>query len=236
MQNYIEYKVNGISDNLNLQKKLNREWDLIDLYRISDNEQTKIKWYDSFFGIDTKPNSDIKENFSNHLFYKYQPTNYSFLEYLFLKYPFSRSDHLFDFGVGCGRVIYMAAFYGCERISGCELNKDYYNTVLSSIKRNNHRFITSATINIVNDDAQNIIFDSTINYFFFFNPFHLKVHIKVFKNILRSLEANKRIIKLFFYCPLQSTIEYINRFLNFNLLERINIDKEHVLFAVYQIS
>ena len=182
MQNYIEYKANGISDDLKLQKILNHEWDFADLYKISDNEQAKIEWYDSLFGIDTKPNIDIKENFSNHLFYKYQPTNYSFLEYLFLKYSFSQSDHLFDFGVGCGRVIYMAAFYGCERISGCELNKDYYSTVFSSIKRNNHRFITSAIINIVNDDAQNIIFDSSINKFFFFNPFHLKIYIKVFKN------------------------------------------------------
>lgn len=235
MQNYIDFKVNGINSGLKPKNSI-FSWDFEDFYKISNNEQMKIQWYDSLFGIETKPQIDVKEDFSKNLSYKYQPTNYSFIEYMFGKYPFSHFDHLYDFGVGYGRVIYMAAYFGCKCISGCELDKNYYDALLYSLKHNNHDFVASSSINIVNNDAKNVILDSSINKFFFFNPFHLKIYIKVFNNIVRSYAANKRNVMLFFYCPLKSTIKYINRFLDFKLLEKIDIDEEHVLFVVYQIK
>lgn len=236
MQNYTESKVNGTNERLKLLVKIESGWLFEDLYKITINEQRKIERYDTLFGTNTRPNIEDEKDISTKLFYKYQPTNYSFLEYLFQKYPFSRHDHLYDYGVGYGRVVYMAALYGCKKISGCELNKNYYNKVLASISGNTYSSIINSSINIVNEDAQSVELDHSINKFFFFNPFHLKIYIKVLKKILRSYEASKRPIKLFFYCPQQSTIKYLNQLSSFKLLEQANINEDYTLFLVYQIG
>lgn len=61
-----------------------------DMFTLSLNELQKVDFYDTLFTTDTLAVLDEKETFSDKLFYRYQPTNYSFLEYIFEIYPFEK--------------------------------------------------------------------------------------------------------------------------------------------------
>ncbi|MCI9448839.1 MAG: hypothetical protein HFE30_01110 [Clostridiales bacterium] len=85
----------------------------------------KINEYENKLRIQTTTtNSDTaNESPLNHI---YEVTAYSFIEYLFDRYPFMPEDHLVDFGCGKGRVMIMAAEYGCLNITGYEINKERF--------------------------------------------------------------------------------------------------------------
>lgn len=81
-----------------MQKK--NQNNLSDMITLSRNEIQKANFYDKLFGVDTSAVLDGQETFDGKLFYRYQPTNYSFLEYIFKVYPFDDMDHIMDVGFG----------------------------------------------------------------------------------------------------------------------------------------
>ena len=87
-------------------------------------EKLKENFYEEKYKIDTLTAESVRNE--RVINFTYQPTSYSFLEYLFSKYPFTSCDHFVDFGCGKGRTLLMAAEYFCPLITGYEINNDIF--------------------------------------------------------------------------------------------------------------
>lgn len=172
-------------------------------------EGLKAKYYDSKFRIQTQAEVELlnerKINFS------YEPTPYSFLEYFFTMNPFCSSDHIVDFGCGKGRVIVMASYFSCKSITGIEINDSLYADLSANIKAYQESSRCRTKFCLINDDAANVEIDNSANIFFFSNPFHLKIYIKVVSQIKKSLLRTNRPISIVLYMPHRSTLDYLNR-------------------------
>ena len=173
--------------------------------------------YDKYLNIttqvcqkDTRPERSI--------FYPYEPTPYSVIEELFTKYPFADSDHLVDFGSGKGRLLIMAAYYSCKNITGYEINSDMYQDSLKNIESFKKKHGIISHFSILNENAEKIVINDDMNKFYFFNPFHLKVFIKISRLLLESLKKNKRTVYLYLHRPFIRTIDYMNCLSEFELL------------------
>ena len=180
--------------------------------------------FDQFLSIDTSVG--IKDdNLQRKIFTQYQPAHYPFLEYLYQKYPFSDKDCLVDFGAGKGRPLIMAAYYGCKHIIAYEV--DYERTEI--INNNIHKFVKKFNrqiqFAIYCNDASNASINKEMNKFFFFSPFHLKIYIRIIKNIISSLDDYNRIIFLYLYGPDESVIDYINTLKCFKIVESMRYIK-----------
>lgn len=78
---------------------------------------------DMHFQIDASMNAE-DGTLSRDIFFNYQPSPYAELETLFSMYPFAESDRLIEFGCGKGRVLVMAMEYGCQKLTGYEIDDD----------------------------------------------------------------------------------------------------------------
>ena len=200
------------------------------------------KFYDDALNVSTI----LEENESptgREAFFDYVPTSYFFLEKLFKHFPFRTEDHLIDFGCGKGRVLFMAAINSCECVTGYEINEERYTSLVKNINNYQEKFGRKTVFYTYKDDAQNIEIDTieTANKFFFFNPFHLKIYIKVVNKVMISLKNNPRNIAVFLYQPHVKTIEYFDTinvfhkeaFVQYSFISP-QINKIHIpQFAVY---
>lgn len=189
------------------------------LYNI---EKLKVNFYDEKFNIDTI----IRDN--EH----YEPTLYSFLEYIFLRHPFSDKDHFIDIGCGKGRTLIMAAEFGCKNITGCELDFDRYQVLLRNIEQYKKKTCSNTKFNLFNEDAITLELDMSLNRFYFYDPFDLKTFIIVTRRILKSLIENPREIMIFLCSPKPSVITYLDRQREFKRIEMVELPR-YPLFAVY---
>jgi len=175
------------------------------------------KYYDDILNISTIF-EDADDAFLNErkVFFNYQPTSYYFLEKLFKLFPFTNQDHLIDFGCGKGRVLFMAAYNQCKIVTGYEINKQRYDILSENVEKYQNKFGKESVINILQEDAQYVKLDDTANKFFFFNPFELKVYVKVVNNIMASFKNNERNIAIYLYRPHESTVRYLDLIEIFN--------------------
>lgn len=139
-----------------------------------------------------------------------------------------------DVGFGKGRVLFMASYFGCNRISGCEISEEYFRVTSQNVEEYVRQTKNQTVFTLLHEDAQKVRIDNTINKFFFFNPFHLKVYIKFFGHLMESLRQVNRKTTIFLYSPLPSTLKYLNKMTDFRLIEKVDINDELALFAVYQ--
>jgi len=174
------------------------------------------------YGVKTSKYKILEENRTIHG--NYEPTLYLELNRLFSKYPFSSNDHIIDYGCGKGRVLFVAAYNRCRNITGIEINKEMYIAALENLDRFKSKNRTNSIINIYNMDAKDYNSLDEINKFFFFNPFHLKVFLKVFNLIHSSIEKHPREVTLFFYMPVMSWIQEIEKSNIFRLVDEIFIN------------
>jgi len=170
--------------------------------------------YDEFLGIRTEVEV-IDSHHDRSIYYNYEPTKYSVLEDLFRKYPFDATDHIVDFGCGKGRVLIMAAYYSCKHITGYELDIVRYGILIENIKYFKHKFGNDSIFSTFNMNVEKINIVDTSNKFFFFNPFHLKVYIKVMNAIHVSLQRKRRDIYIYLHQPLEDTIRYFDSLDNY---------------------
>ena len=150
------------------------------------NIQTEAKYEEGDFGLDRR------------IFSSYFPTSYSVLENLFQKYPFEENDHIIDFGCGKGRVLIMASYYSCKYITGYEVNNDRYHVLLKNIENFRNKYNNNYIFTILNENVEKIEIKDNTNKYFFFNPFHLKIYIKVLNQILASLQRHNRDLYIYF--------------------------------------
>lgn len=175
-------------------------------------------WYDYFYNVKTVGAVHYKNN--RIIDYDYEPSPYSDLKKIFSSFTFNLNSHLLDYGCGKGRVLIMAVAFGCHKVTGIDFNNTMCDKAKANIKQ--CRFLNcEESVSIVNQDAIQYLIDPTVNYFFFFNPFHMKVFIYVLKNIQKSVEQSPRDIQLIFYRPQKSTIWQVERMGCFNLKKTI---------------
>ena len=163
--------------------------------------------YDLKYGVKTGKYMILKENRSIHN--NYEPTVYLELRKLFSKYPFKSNDHIIDYGCGKGRVLVAAALKMCPQITGIEINKEMYDIALDNIIKFKQKKKTTSEISVINMDAKDFKSLDEINKFFFFNPFHLKVFLKIFTLICSSIKKYPRNVTLFFYMPVKSWVQQV---------------------------
>jgi len=167
------------------------------------------KFYDCIYNVRTCKTNTLANTRKAH--YIYGPSNYQEIKNIFKQYPFSKKDHLIDYGCGLGRVMIIAALYSCKNITGIEINKDIYDNAAKNIKSFQKRFKKlRVRFHLHHIDASDYVIDDDINKFFFYDPFHLKIFIKLIYSIEQSLARNDRTITLFFYRPEKSWIAFLN--------------------------
>lgn len=149
--------------------------------------------------------------------FDYEPAPYFDLQKIFTEFSFLKDSHLIDYGCGKGRVLLMAALYGCPRVTGIDLNSDLCRIAESNVASLRTHKGMNTDIRVMEQDAIQYKIDPSINYFFFFNPFHLKVFIYVLKNIQNSVLQSPRNIWLIFLKPQRSTIWQVEKMRFFTL-------------------
>lgn len=194
---------------------------------------------DDYFNIITTCNDNDIIN-TRKIDFTYGPTSYQFLDSLFRKFKFNEDDYFIDYGCGKGRVIIMAAYHSCKHIYGCEINKERYSIVKNNIATFKEKFGGETDFCIENISADKMDINNKINKFFFFQPFHIKLIMKVMNNIRESLKKNNRNIILFLYRPFISTTNYFDSLIEFKRILYYectvsNLKKQDkiCLFAIY---
>ena len=195
-------------------------------------ERLKEAFYEEKYKIDTRPSENIKNE--RTINFPYEPTPYTFLEYLFSKYPFVSGDHFVDFGCGKGRALLMASEYFCPLITGYEINNDTFCILEKNIDSYKKTSKTSSEFILINEDASKVDIEDTMNKFNFYNPFHLKVYIKVINSIIESLKRKQRKVYIFLFMPHRTTLQYIEQATKFHLLESAPTKEDYnlLLYAV----
>lgn len=142
----------------------------------------------------------------------YMPVVYPLLEKAFEYLPDKRS-HFLDMGCGKGRALCVAAFMGFKNISGI----DFSEQLCSNAEKNKLRvqqLFPSAHITIINRNVLDYTIPEEVDCLFLFNPFDEMIMAMVLKNIITSLNKNKRDLTVFYANPLHK-----NLFLNAGFTE-----------------
>ena len=196
--------------------------------------------YDNFLGVDTIATGTEPAN-TSLLHNGYDATEYYFLNKLFMRYRFTPLDHLCDIGCGKGRVLIMAAYYGCRIVSGYEINNELFLKAQNNIELFKDKFKYDTVFNLRNVNISDIDIYDTINKVFLFSPFHVKIFIKTIYKIYASLMRKPRKITMFLYQPADSMVKFMNSidyFLNIETVNVINQTTEgkthYCIFAVYE--
>lgn len=182
------------------------------------------KDYEKLLNIET---SKEQKDFHDSIHYnRYEATPYSALEKLFKEYTVNETDSVVDYGCGKGRLLFYINHFFNSKITGIEMDKNFYNDCLNNKKSylTKHR-ASSDKIEFINDFAENYIIDENNNKFYFFNPFSVQIFMKIIDNILESLEKNTRQVEIILYYPSDDYIYYLETCTAFELIGEVKIDE-----------
>jgi SAM-dependent methyltransferase len=185
---------------------------------------------DLTLGIDTEGyiELDNKPGYAN-----YEPTPYSMLERLFTLYPFTEDSCFADFGCGLGRAVFSAAYFGCPKVYGIEVNPEIYGRLLKNRESFAKATNNGSEIHISNCDARQAVVTPDMNTFFFFNPFYLKHFIPVLNRIEESFRQNRRNIRMFLYLPHDAYGSYLKSFSIFSFSGKVYLENDSQKDGVY---
>lgn len=158
------------------------------------------------YGINTIGIDNLEELESNQLNHAtiYMPAIYSMLELVFEKINIAGVNHLLDIGCGKGRAICVAAAKGCKKVSGIDFSKDLCMDALQNltiIQQKKPLLLAK----IINNDAYTYAIPNDVDCIFLFNPFDDYLMKGVVRNILQSLAAHPRKIKIIYANPLNKS-------------------------------
>ena len=192
--------------------------------------------------LDIKTSGEQKWDTKPTHYHPYEPTSYSALEILFEEYKVESDDNIIDFGCGKGRLIFYINHFFKSNVTGIEMNNEFYEEALSNKESyiKNHKRDTDK-INFLCCFAQDYSIKPLDNKFYFFNPFSIKIFIKVIENILDSVEKYNREVELILYYPSDDYIYYIENNTSFELkneikLTNININDSNERFLIYKLN
>ena len=164
---------------------------------------------DAKLHIDTVGRND---NFSTDHLYPYEPTSYSVLDRLIESGYITAADQVLDYGCGKGRVpIYLNHKLGCRTI-GVELMDGFFETAVKNTEsyKKGRGPAAEGDISLIHLSAQKYDIPSTVNRFYFFNPFSTEVFKSVMGKVIGSYYEKERRMLLFFYYPQDDYIAYVS--------------------------
>jgi SAM-dependent methyltransferase len=198
------------------------------------------QYYEKLLKIKT---TGEQKNFNESIHYhRYEPTSYAALEALSTSYKFSSEDSIVDFGCGKGRLNFYINHFFDSFVTGIEMNNFFYKQAIENKK---------SYLQMQKNKKDNIVFSNCFaekynvnlkdNKFYFFNPFSIQIFSKIIKNILASVEENKRIVDIILYYPSNDYIYFLDTNSNFMLINEIKVqhlyenDPRHK-FLVYRVE
>lgn len=196
-------------------------------------------YYEKLFNI--KTTGEQQGFYESYHYNRYEATSYLALESLFKEYKVNNDDCIVDFGCGKGRLSFYINYYFNSKVTGIEMNNNYFNTCINNKKNYLKNYSKQKNkIVFVNEFAEEYNISSTDNKFYFFNPFSLQIFMKVIKNILLSMEKYPRDIELILYYPSDDYIYYLENYTGFILSQEINIPNLSLIdkrqkFLIYKI-
>ena len=195
--------------------------------------------YERLFNI--KTTGEQQGFYESHHYNRYEATSYFALETLFKEYTLSSNDCIVDFGCGKGRLsFYINYYYNCK-ITGIEMNNNYFDICINNKKNYLNYNKEKNKIEFLNIFAEEYKISSTDNKFYFFNPFSVQLFMKVINNILISLEKSPRDIDLILYYPSDEYIYYLENYTGFLLykeieLPNLSINDKRQKFSIYRLT
>lgn len=174
-------------------------------FYISVNWNFRLAWFtvsheirgEKKYGINTTRINDLKKlsvtggNLKNAEMY--QGANYYLLENLFDNLRTLKAGNNFiDVGCGKGRALVVAAHFGFSDLTGI----DFAEQLCEEARKNTghlKQLFPNTRVKIICMDAVNYEFEKDTDVFFFFNPFNEIVMKAVLKNIIRSVQADRKI-------------------------------------------
>lgn len=154
---------------------------------------------------------------------RYEATPYKALNKLFQHYKFNKNDKVVDFGCGRGRVAFYIHNYFHIPVTGIEVNDKTYEEALE----NKENYILkakhiNAPIDFQYGLAEHYKIDKSENCFYFFNPFSVHIFKKVVKNILHSVEKDRRTVDIILYYPIPEYRDFLKS-TPFTIIDKIRI-------------
>lgn len=199
----------------------------------------KEHYYEKLLNIRTRDHQKTS-NQSIH-YHPYEPTPYDALEQLTEKYEVHNNDHIVDFGCGKGRLLFFLHHTSGAKVKGVEMNPTFYEEASVNLKNysKSHRIQSTDTISLVHRYAEEYEIDPYDNRFYFFNPFSIKVFMKVINNILISMEKWPREVEVVLYYPSEDYIYYLENQTSFELKVEIPVEgyyhqNQNERFLVYR--
>ncbi|MBE4910677.1 methyltransferase [Bacillus luteolus] len=200
----------------------------------------KEHYYEKLLNIRTRDNQK-KSNQSIH-YHPYEPTPYEALEQLIERYDVNKSDQIVDFGCGKGRLLFFLHYTSGAVVKGVEMNSTFYEEASANLKNysKRHRTLSTKAISLIhNSYAEEYEIEPTDNRFYFFNPFSIKVFMKVISNILVSMEKSPREVEIVLYYPSEDYIYYLENQTSFELKNEIQVEgyyqqNQNERFLVYR--
>lgn len=197
------------------------------------------QFYDELLNINTQANKS-EVNHSIH-YHPYEPTPYNALEELFKHYEVNPSDYIVDFGCGKGRLNFYINYTFHASVLGIEMNEVFYQEAI----KNQENYLKKTKRNVETIQfhrcfAEKYEIQPQDNRFYFFNPFSLKVFMKVLHNILKSVEQVPRDIHLIFYYASDEYQYFLDNHPSIELIKEITLPKLyeknlHERFLVYRV-
>ncbi|WP_226669892.1 methyltransferase [Metabacillus litoralis] len=197
------------------------------------------KDYDNLLSIKTE--EDYKGFVQSFHYHRYEPTPYEGLTYLFQFYELKSSDYVVDFGSGKGRLAFLIHYLFGATVVGIEMNEGlYYDAIENLVSYSKKMNKPTDTIDFKNCLAEKYEISSLDNRFYFFNPFSIQIFIKVFNNIVKSLEKYDREIELVLYYVSDDYIYYLENHPLIELKQEVTIPhlyekNSNERFLIYRI-
>ncbi|MEX1140863.1 MAG: methyltransferase domain-containing protein [Thermoleophilaceae bacterium] len=131
----------------------------------------------------------------------YGPSGWRTLRRVLPRSAVSPSDVFVDIGSGMGRVLLQAAaLYRMRRVIGVELAEELNDVARANIERNRRRLRTP-DVEIVTADATSYEIPDDVTIVFMHNPFGGDLFAAVADNIIASVDANPRDLRLIYEHP-----------------------------------
>lgn len=196
--------------------------------------------YDTLLNIRTggKHNGFLRDSD----YHPYEPTPYQALEILFDNYEVKRTDRIVDFGCGKGRLVFYAHHRFLASAAGVEMNEALYREAMKNRQSYAKKHpVAARDIQFFHCRAEEYGIEPADNRFYFFNPFSVRIFMKIIGNILRSYERAPRELELVLYYPSEAYLFFLQNRTPFQLIDEIALTElygnhPYERFLIYRLG
>lgn len=202
-------------------------------------------WYekqmDRELNIDTSGIREWRDEEARKFYNRTEATPYQAIDKLFEYYKLLSNANFVDFGCGTGRMTFYIHHRFKVPVTGIELNDLTYTDLLKnkkmySAKHSNNK----ASLEIIQEYAENYSIRKNQNTFYFFNPFTVNIFAKVINNIEQSLLENPRDADIILYYPVYQLQQLMRDRRMFERVGSINLqnifEDEYEKFIIYHFD